>query len=82
MMPKVTVLDVRLYGEPVATLTNLQDGRTILAFNEDYIENDRRPTLSLSFKDPSAHITWWSNPSSRTCCLKDRYENTSPSVPA
>lgn len=31
-MPKViTVLDVRLYGEPVATLTNLQDGRTIFA---------------------------------------------------
>jgi len=52
MMPKVTVLDVRLNGEPVATLTNLQDGRTIFAFNEDYIENEKRPTLSLSFKDP------------------------------
>lgn len=34
-MPKVTVLDVRLSGEPVATLTNLQDGRTIFAFHED-----------------------------------------------
>ena len=33
-MPKVTVLDVRLYGQPVATLTNLQDGRTIFAFND------------------------------------------------
>jgi serine/threonine-protein kinase HipA len=51
-MPKVTVLDVRLYGEPVATLTNLQDGRTLFAFNEDYIEDDKRPTLSLSYKDP------------------------------
>lgn len=51
-MPKVTVLDVRLYGRPVATLTNLQDGRTLFAFNEDYIEDDRRPTLSLSYKDP------------------------------
>jgi serine/threonine-protein kinase HipA len=51
-MPKVTVLDVRLNGEPVATLINLQDGRTIFAFNADYIENEKRPTLSLSFKDP------------------------------
>ena len=51
-MPKVTVLDVRLYGEPVATLTNLQDGRTIFAFNDAYIEDEKRPTLSLSLKDP------------------------------
>jgi serine/threonine-protein kinase HipA len=51
-MPNVTVLDVRLYGEPVATLTHLQDGRTIFAFNDAYIENDKRPTLSLSVKDP------------------------------
>lgn len=51
-MPKVMVLDVRLSGELVATLTNLQDGRTIFAFNEDYIEDDKRPTLSLSYKDP------------------------------
>ncbi len=50
-MPKVTVLDVRLYGEPIATLTHLQDGRTIFAFNDTYIENDKRPTLSLSLKD-------------------------------
>ncbi|MBY3179474.1 type II toxin-antitoxin system HipA family toxin [Rhizobium leguminosarum] len=51
-MPKVMVLDVRLYGEPVATLTNLQDGRTIFAFDEAYIEDKRRPKLSLSYKDP------------------------------
>ncbi|MFB9795117.1 type II toxin-antitoxin system HipA family toxin, partial [Shinella granuli] len=50
-MPKVTVLDVRLYGELIATLTNLQDGRTIFAFNEAYIEDESRPTLSLSYKD-------------------------------
>ncbi|NRP75764.1 Serine/threonine-protein kinase HipA [Ensifer psoraleae] len=51
-MPKITVLDVRLYDEPVATLTNLQDGRTIFAFNDAYIEDETRPTLSLSYKDP------------------------------
>ena len=51
-MPNITVLDVRLHGEPVATLTNLQDGCTILAFNDAYIKDEKRPTLSLSLKDP------------------------------
>jgi serine/threonine-protein kinase HipA len=50
-MRNVSVLDVRLYGEPIATLTHLQGGRTIFAFTDAYIEDDRRPTLSLSFKD-------------------------------
>jgi serine/threonine-protein kinase HipA len=50
-MPEVSVLDVRLHGEPIATLTHLQGGRTILAFNDAYIEDEQRPTLSLSFKD-------------------------------
>ncbi|KOF18514.1 kinase [Ensifer adhaerens] len=61
-MAKVTVLDVRLYGEPIATLTNLQDGRTILAFNETYIEDDKRPTLSLAYKDPFGALITKSRP--------------------
>lgn len=50
-MPDVSVLDVRLYNEPIGTLTHLQGDRTIFAFNENYVENPNRPTLSLSFKD-------------------------------
>lgn len=50
-MPDVSVLEVRLYDEPIGTLTHLQGDRTIFAFNEDYVENPDRPTLSLSFKD-------------------------------
>ena len=50
-MPDISVLDVRLYDEPIGTLTHLQGERTIFAFNEDYVENQDRPTLSLSFKD-------------------------------
>ena len=50
-MPNVSVLDVRLYGESIGTLTHLQGDRTIFAFNEDYVENSDRPTLSVSFKD-------------------------------
>jgi serine/threonine-protein kinase HipA len=50
-MPDVSVLDVRLYDQPIGTLTHLQGERTIFAFNEDYVENPDRSTLSLSFKD-------------------------------
>lgn len=49
-MPDVSVLEVHLYGKPIATLTNLQGDRTILAFNQDYVSDKERPTLSLSFK--------------------------------
>lgn len=50
-MPDVSVLDVHLYGKPIATLTLVQGDRTIFAFNQEYIEDPERPTLSLSFKD-------------------------------
>lgn len=50
-MPDVSVLDVRLYDKSIATLTHVQGDRTIFAFNQSYIEDASRPTLSLSFKD-------------------------------
>ena len=50
-MPDVSVLDVRLHGESVGSLTQLQGDRTIFAFNEAYIDNPNRLTLSLSFRD-------------------------------
>jgi serine/threonine-protein kinase HipA len=50
-MPDVTVLEVLLYGEPVGTLTLVPSDRTLFAFNQGYIDNAARPTLSLSFKD-------------------------------
>ncbi|OAF19646.1 type II toxin-antitoxin system HipA family toxin [Bradyrhizobium neotropicale] len=50
-MPDVSVLDVHLYGSPIATLTLVQGDRTLLAFNQSYVDDDNRPTLSLSFKD-------------------------------
>jgi serine/threonine-protein kinase HipA len=50
-MPDVSVLDVHLYGRPIATLTHVQGNRTLFAFNQDYIDDPDRPTLSLSFKD-------------------------------
>jgi serine/threonine-protein kinase HipA len=50
-MPDVSVLEVLLYDEPIGTLTHLQGDRTLFAFNQAYVDNPDRPTLSLSFKD-------------------------------
>ncbi|PZN92612.1 MAG: kinase [Hyphomicrobiales bacterium] len=50
-MPDVSVLDVRLHNRSVGSLTLLQGDRTVFTFNDDYIADENRPTLSLSFKD-------------------------------
>ncbi|MDN5873722.1 MAG: HipA N-terminal domain-containing protein [Sinobacteraceae bacterium] len=50
-MPDVSTLIVRLYDQPIGTLTYVGGERTLFAFNEAYINNAGRPTLSLRFKD-------------------------------
>jgi len=55
-MPDVFVLDVQLYGSPIATLTLVQGDRTIFAFNQSYVDDQNRPTLSLSFKDQFGNL--------------------------
>ncbi|PBC09414.1 HipA domain-containing protein [Mesorhizobium sp. WSM3859] len=50
-MPEVSVLDVRLYGEKIATLSLIPGERTLFAFEKSYIDDPERPTLSLSFED-------------------------------
>lgn len=51
MPADVVVLDVRLHGRPVGTLTRLPDDRNLFAFDTEYTHDSDRPTLSLSFKD-------------------------------
>lgn len=51
MMREFAVLDVRLYGRPIGTLTRLPGDQVLFAFDEGYIVDQDRPTLSLSFKD-------------------------------
>jgi serine/threonine-protein kinase HipA len=51
VMADVSVLNVELYGEAIGTLTRVAGDRSLFAFNEEYIENPDRPTLSLFFKD-------------------------------
>jgi serine/threonine-protein kinase HipA len=50
-MSEIAVLDVLLYNQPIAGLTNLPGDRNILTFHQEYIKNPLRPTLSLSFQD-------------------------------
>ena len=47
----IAVLEVRLYGQPIGTLTRLPGDRVLFAFTESYVADQNRPTLSLSFKD-------------------------------
>ena len=50
-MPDVSVLNVRLYGEDIGTITYVGTEKTLFAFTDAYVENRGRPTLGLQFKD-------------------------------
>ncbi len=51
MINHVSTLNVLLYGEPIATITNVGNDRTLFAFMDSYIYDDSRPVLGLGFKD-------------------------------
>ncbi|MDV7104178.1 HipA domain-containing protein [Vibrio sp. TH_r3] len=51
MTNHVSTLNVLLYGEPIATITNVGNDRTLFAFMDSYIHDESRPVLGLSFKD-------------------------------
>ena len=59
-MPDVSVLNVKLYGETIGTLTHVQGDRTLFSFTDEYVADENRPTLGLSFKDEFGElITQW-----------------------
>jgi serine/threonine-protein kinase HipA len=47
---KLNGLSVRLHGRQIGVITRLAGDRQIFAFEQDYIDDPQRPTLSLSFK--------------------------------
>lgn len=51
MTNNVSTLNVLLYGERIATITNVGNDRTLFAFTDSYINNESRPVLGLGFKD-------------------------------
>ncbi|HYI69986.1 MAG TPA: HipA domain-containing protein [Skermanella sp.] len=50
-MSDVQELHIHLSGRRIGSLTLIQGDRSILTFDQDYIDDPDRPTLSLSFKD-------------------------------
>lgn len=50
-MADVSVLDVRLYDRSIGTLTRLPGDRILFGFDDAYVADAARPTLSLSYKD-------------------------------
>lgn len=47
----VPTLNVLLYGEPIATITNVGNDKTLFAFTDAYVNDEYRPVLGLNFKD-------------------------------
>jgi serine/threonine-protein kinase HipA len=47
---KLNVLSVRLHGKRIGVINRLAGERQIFAFEQDYVDDHERPTLSLSFK--------------------------------
>ncbi|HEY4115476.1 MAG TPA: HipA domain-containing protein [Rhizomicrobium sp.] len=50
-MADLSVLDVQLYGQSIGTITRLPGDRVLFAFDDAYVADGARPTLSLSYKD-------------------------------
>ena len=50
-MSNPRVLEVALYGRRIGTLTLLPGDQTLFVFDQAYVDDRKRPTLSLSFKD-------------------------------
>lgn len=51
MTNNISTLNVLLYNEPIATITNVGNDRTLFAFTDKYISDQSRPVLGLGFKD-------------------------------
>ena len=62
MTNSVSVLNVLFHGKPIGTLTRVAGDRTLFAFNDTYIDDPNRPTLSLGFKDNLGRLMTDFNP--------------------
>jgi len=50
-MVNVSALNLELYGKPIGTLSLLPGEQILFVFDQEYIDDPNRATLSLSFKD-------------------------------
>ena len=52
-MTDVAVLNILLYGAPIGTLTRVAGDRTLFAFNEDYIADEKQARPGAWLQGPS-----------------------------
>ncbi|HAB98885.1 MAG TPA: kinase, partial [Parachlamydiales bacterium] len=53
---EINALKVLLYDKPIGTLTYLPGDTNLFTWDEDYIEDLSRATLSLSFQDTARNL--------------------------
>lgn len=56
MAPSLNILEVLLGDRVIGAITRLDGDRMLFAFNRDYIDDEARPTLSLSFKSAAGGL--------------------------
>lgn len=62
MSDLTVLLDVKLHGRQIGTLTRLPGDRVLFAFTEEYAADRQRETLSLSFRDALGNLILDSRP--------------------
>ena len=62
---KLNALSVQLHGRQIGVITRLAGDRQIFAFEQDYIDDPKRPTLSLSFKGRTGGLVTTLHPVTR-----------------
>ena len=55
-LKQIRVLNVLLHKQPIGVITRLGGDRYLFSFEDSYIDNPNRPTLSLSFKDVNRNL--------------------------
>jgi serine/threonine-protein kinase HipA len=58
----LNALAVRLYGRQIGIITKLAGERQLFSFEQDYIDDPRWPTLSLSFKSTTGGVVTSTRP--------------------
>jgi serine/threonine-protein kinase HipA len=64
-LKKLNTLSVRLHGEHIGVITRLAGDRQLFAFEQDYMDDEKRPTLSLSFKGSTGGLVTPTRPTGR-----------------
>jgi serine/threonine-protein kinase HipA len=62
---KLNALSVRLHGKHIGVITRLAGDRQLFALEQDYIDDEKRPTLSLSFKGSTGGLVTQTRPTGR-----------------